>query len=490
MSALNRSKIFCDVLGLHTTMLTVAFNNASTKFTQLAKLNKRCSDRLEIVSLYDDMLDSNSYEPKNVLKDNQTQFTTVDVENVKTDYRMYDEVGTLIGYARRHPDMTLSYINYINNGKVVRRETFDSRGFICRSETMQPTSNEDEALTDIFHRPCGNPSIIKIGTLKKNVGIISSIQLIDANNQYITTLSNDSQLNEYWIKSIAKRAKEPILFIVDRCNELFLPALSAKLAYPEKVKLIACIHGIHTGGGDMFAAPTNNWYKSAIENMDKVDALVVLTEHQKNDMLARYAHADKKVHVIPHSCNENPINDFANRNRNKIVYVARFSPEKKHVQAVEIFADIRKSCGTAELHLYGFGQTENDIRAKITELNLAESVFIHSYNQDISKIYSEAGLSILTSDTEGFCMSVLESVSYGCPVVSFNIKYGPEAIIENEVNGLLVHPFDKNEFANKIIDLLNDPLRHERLVQGCKSIFNKYGVDAVAKKWKALLDSI
>ena len=51
-------------------------------------------------------------------------------------------------------------------------------------------------------------------------------------------------------------------------------------------------------------------------------------------------------------------------------------------------------------------------------------------------------------------MSLLEAMSYGVPVISYPINYGPKSIIQNNINGIITKKKDNiNELA-KIIHVL------------------------------------
>jgi poly(glycerol-phosphate) alpha-glucosyltransferase len=246
------------------------------------------------------------------------------------------------------------------------------------------------------------------------------------------------------------------------------------------------MHGVHTGG-NVFDGESNKWYKNALEKLDEYEGMIVLTENQKKDIIARYTKAETKLTVIPHASFNQTLEEKVTRNRKKIVYVARFSPEKKHIPAIEIFKKVLEKVPDAELHFHGFGQIENDVRNKIKELKLENSIFITPYNKNVNKIYSEAGLSILTSEVEGFCMGVLESLSFGCPVVAFDIKYGPDAMIINNENGALIKPFNMDEFANSVVDILSNEEHHNKLINNCVNSVKHFSQESIAVKWKELL---
>lgn len=489
ISSLKRSKIFCDLLGLDVEYLTIGLNNRLARDVELAKLNDRCSENLIVESIYDYFSKSSSCIPRQTHKNDLNFSATVDVEASPLDFIGYNEIGEMIAYGRRHDDLTLSYINYLSGGKIFRRETYDCNGFLIRSETIQPIGEGVDSLVDTFHDVLGKSKIVKLGTIKNNTAICDSIHLLDEDGRYLTSFKNEPELVEYWITKKVE-SEERVLLIIDRSNELFKPALAVKLKFPDKVKLVSIIHGVHTGG-DIFQGPSNVWYGNALQDIDKYEAIVVLTDNQKLDIESRYIQSKGKVNVIPHAIDVNEKNiPLEKRKKYKIVYIARFSPEKNHLMAIDIFQKVLSKVPQAELHFYGFGQTEKDIKNKVNELNLGEKIFINEYSNDVNSIYLEAGLSILTSNVEGFCMSVLESLNCGCPVISFNIKYGPDIMIKNRVNGVLVNPFDLDNFADSIIEVLKDDKFHAHLINNASQSVLKYSSVCVSEMWDKLINDI
>jgi len=490
LSSLKRTKIFCDYLELDTSFLTIGFNNRFSDCVSQAKLSNRCSQRLVAESMYDYILNIDVSSGEKISREDLYSAKVIEDENNNTDVRLYDELGRFFAFGKGHEDGALSFANYFENKRICRRETYDSRGFVVRSEIIHPRDENSETLVDIFHRPNGSPALIKQGTIEKNVARIDAVQLIDDKNKLVKVFKNDADLVVHWLTKKAEE-NDRTIFIVDRPNELFLPALAVKNKMPDKVKLVSVIHGIHTGTPDILSSETNGWYKTTLENLDLCDAVIVLTEQQKKNIEARYVSAAGKIHVIPHAVpKKEMVLKSGKRRRKKVVYVARFSPEKRHVLAVEMFSEVLKSEPGAELHFYGFGKTEDDVKEKIESLKLSNKVFLHPYSDDVDGIYADAALSILTSDTEGFCMGVLESLSCGCPVISFDIKYGPGAMIENGANGFLVKPGDVPGFSQRVVEVLKNDELHNQLVENAPNSVKPYYEKEVANKWGALVENI
>ena len=64
---------------------------------------------------------------------------------------------------------------------------------------------------------------------------------------------------------------------------------------------------------------------------------------------------------------------------------------------------------------------------------------------------------LMTSGFEGYPLASLESLSRGCPVVSYDIKYGPQEQITDGVDGFLVPNGDQRAMADRIIAMIDNP---------------------------------
>jgi glycosyltransferase involved in cell wall biosynthesis len=85
---------------------------------------------------------------------------------------------------------------------------------------------------------------------------------------------------------------------------------------------------------------------------------------------------------------------------------------------------------------------------------------------------------------------MMEAMSKGLAVVSFACPTGPEDLIEDHANGILVPPLDTAAFAAALRELCEDEPLRRRLGAAAAATASGYGMDAVGPRWEALLDAL
>lgn len=187
-------------------------------------------------------------------------------------------------------------------------------------------------------------------------------------------------------------------------------------------------------------------------------------------------------------------------NGKRIVCLANLKNPKNHFFLLQAFniSNLKEDFWT--LHLIGENYKDdysNTISKYIVENNLNEFVSIYDVKSDIQNILSQATIGVLASTNEGFPVTLLEYGLAKLPVISTNVGFCSEIVIENET-GLLFNPTNLNEFVTKLKSLiLNNELQKqfgEKLNVLIKEnyseeavlnvYFNFLGKNTINSKWK------
>ena len=487
-SAMLRSVMFNDYLNINAIYLTNYYNSQLHKNKKQYQNSGRMSSAMKVFNMYDFFQETTSadYEDRHVFPAKLAAHRKVPVSN-SNDMRFFTKEGDFYAYCKCSDDGAIEHVNYFEDNQIIRREVFDCRGFLSRSELFSFSADGSKITNEIYYRQDGTVALHKRCLISGSDISIQSIYLTDKLGHIITRFLSDEDMLDFWVDALVKTHSNAI-FIGDRNKEYYG---AIKKANGDDIKIIPIIHSVHTcDGKNIMEAETNHFFRPVLDDPANQDAIIVFTDEQRQDIASRYGEAN--YHIIPHSHSPVEYNTpFAERKRMKVVYLARYSSEKNHSYALDIFKKVLETMPNAELHLYGFGDEENFIKNYVKENGLSENVFVNPFESDVNKIYQESVLSILTSTCEAFCLSVMESLFNGCPVIALDIKYGPSAMIQDGKSGFLINHDDdfEDKFANKIIEVLTDDELNESFINYAATSMDAYTHSAVAQRWQKLIKS-
>lgn len=150
-----------------------------------------------------------------------------------------------------------------------------------------------------------------------------------------------------------------------------------------------------------------------------------------------------------------------------ILYLARLTQEKRPLEMLSIFADIRKTDHAAHLVVIGKGELQEQFLKKIEEYSLRKSVtYVESVpNAEVWRYFCASDVMVNLNIGEIFGMAILEAMYYGCPVVARRAP-GPEFIISDGTDGFIAES-DK-EVTEKITEMFENAGLRKRIADRAK----------------------
>ena len=232
---------------------------------------------------------------------------------------------------------------------------------------------------------------------------------------------------------------------------------------------------------DLFA---KLWANNLVGHLKKLDKLVVLT---KEDCLAWPEL--KNICVIPDPLPFTP-SHVSPLTEKRVIAVARYSHEKGIDLLLQAWADVEKQCAEWRLDVFGEGDTA-PFEQLIDELAIDRSrCKLNGCTNEIEHEYQKSSVAVCSSRFEGFGLAIVEAMACGLPVVSFNCPWGPQEIITNGENGLLV----ENGNIIKMADAINILIRNKKYREqiGKKSVVSvqQYNRSQIVQKWNDLFKKI
>ena len=123
---------------------------------------------------------------------------------------------------------------------------------------------------------------------------------------------------------------------------------------------------------------------------------------------------------------------------------------------------------------------------RVRQLEVEDRLVVREKVTDIEEYLQAADIGLFTSDTESFCLSILEAMCFGCPSVSTRVGGIPE-VVEDNVSGVLVPAGDARALAGALESLIHDPSRRRALGESARARARElFAADVIVPRYEAL----
>lgn len=179
-----------------------------------------------------------------------------------------------------------------------------------------------------------------------------------------------------------------------------------------------------------------------------------------------------------------------NRGSTKIVSVGRLAPQKNFDRLLDIAKMVLPSNSQWTWDVYGEGPLRPHLEEKAKNLGIGDIVRFCGQVNDLYDRYEDYSFIVMTSDYEGFPMTLLEGAAKGLPMVSFDIQTGPNEIIRSGVNGYLCSSGNNSEMAEMIDKLINSPEMRVKMSHESRVTAEKFQLSDIRNKWVSVIESV
>ena len=185
----------------------------------------------------------------------------------------------------------------------------------------------------------------------------------------------------------------------------------------------------------------------------------------------------------------NVSNSETSFNKSIISFVGRLDPVKQIDHSILAFSKIQEYFPDITLEIYGEGIEKQKLEALIQSLSLEEFVKLKGRTSKVLEVYQKSFFTLLTSKSEAFPMSVVESIVAGTPAITYNCSQGVEEI-QSATSELLVNN-SIEDLADKMKFYLQNPHQLEELaLKGREHIIDSYSEDIILNQWYQLFEEL
>ncbi|TVV26575.1 glycosyltransferase family 4 protein [Weissella cibaria] len=376
-----------------------------------------------------------------------------------------------------------------------RVDHYDSRGF---ASLIQWYTTDNQIGTETWVTPSGR-TVIETFNKKTMAGefVKSGWRLIE-HGGHVMQFDTIEELTKHFFDRLNDdfwSEEQPNVFVLDRSHLGDWGLL--RLRKPAYV--VMHLHNSHAGDAqDPMHAILNNHYEFAMNALDEYDAVVSATHKQTHDVNERFQPKTRlftiPVGVVPDRLLQSERVPVARREFGKVIAFARIAWEKHLDDLVRAVGIVHKEFPQVTLDLYGYADPADNYKARtsveeaIREYGLEGVVTMKGYTTEIDAVENNAMMYGLTSRMEGFNLAIMEAISHGLIAFSYDVNYGPNEIVEDDVNGNVVPYEDYEAMAQAMLKVLRDPDLAQRYSTGAYESSERYSEENVWHAWRELLD--
>ena len=479
-----KARLFKQLAGVDTVALTFNHSSELDDVTHLFRQRGAVIDGVTTVNLLDYLPDDTSRTgpPLTYELDEPGMHPIKDPD--QDLYRFYDESGVYRMYKRfDYAGRLIVWDYFTENRNRTRRDELRLDGTVRRTVYMDLVHNRPRQ--DIYYRKDGTPhfNLWRAVDEETKQPYIERVTMFDAQGRPSEVLGGYEEILHACLDNYLAGRKA---FICTEGRDIDQWMLSY---HRPNVKRLFLLHNTHIRPPYDNIQRTRPGYLGLFEHRKDVDATVFLTVTQRAEAEAVYG-KQPNFYVVPHAAPDVHPDPAVERDPNLVIMMARLDPQKQLDHALQAWQRVQRELPDARLEIYGRGPLQTQLRDQIKQLKLAGSVTLAGFTTDPHSVYRRAGVCIMTSKFEGAPLTLLESFALGCPVVSYDLRYGPSDIIDDGVNGFLVPYGDRRAMADTIVRCLTEPGLLARLSAGTAQASEQFTPETFVARWSGIYRAI
>lgn len=174
-----------------------------------------------------------------------------------------------------------------------------------------------------------------------------------------------------------------------------------------------------------------------------------------------------------------------------IISIGRLEAQKNNVLLIQAFKNIANKFPEENLIFYGSGSKLCYLKDMVKKLKMENKVFFAGDTDNVSEKLASCKIFALSSDYEGMPNALMEAMASGSACISTNCPCGgPQELITDNQNGILIPVNDVNKMSFALSKLLNDDLLRENLGRNAKERAEQFKAARVYAIWKNYFEKV
>jgi len=221
-----------------------------------------------------------------------------------------------------------------------------------------------------------------------------------------------------------------------------------------------------------------------LKAVDDLDALVAMGNRTVDFFNAR--RTKTRLVVIPGGIDSALYRRDGEAKTYDLILVGRLAAVKRVDLFLRTVARLRGQFPRLSAVIVGTGELEAELKALAAELGLENCVEFAGFQREVAGWLQRSRLFVLTSDSEGLALSLMEAMMCGLPAIVSDVGELGELVTHGD-NGYLVTERSPEAFAGYAAKLLADAACYHRFAERARRAALRCDVPAATRAWEQFL---
>jgi glycosyltransferase involved in cell wall biosynthesis len=175
-----------------------------------------------------------------------------------------------------------------------------------------------------------------------------------------------------------------------------------------------------------------------------------------------------------------------------VVMASRLAQEKRIDIALGALKKVVSQFPHTGLVIVGSGPENDRLGDWVRELGLLSNVVFVGWTDDVISYYKTADMFLLTSEYEGYGMTLIEAGASGCPIVTTRVGIAQTDLFKNGENSFVCPVGDVGCLAQSIIKLIHDPKQCILFKEGMQASIKSTSIsrEEYVEKYVGMLEAL
>lgn len=175
--------------------------------------------------------------------------------------------------------------------------------------------------------------------------------------------------------------------------------------------------------------------------------------------------------------------------QNKVLVVGRMVDFPKRISLIlDMWSHIEEQTKNWKLEIVGDGPDLETFKSRAARLGLSCVSF--EGRQNPMEYYKKASIFLMTSEFEGFPMTLVEAQQMGCVPIAFDSFDSLKEVVCDEINGIIIPNNQTDRYIDALLSLMSDDVNRKKMALQATIDCRRYSQDEICNLWKKELEHL